>query len=587
MIPSHSEAPTIQTGASDELGADTDRLDRLLAPRLVRAFRAVEARDALALVEMADALWEALPEDLAPLIEEVLACGEFSMLSALLLVLPFERVQRAVPDFLLMAAEVDATLDKPYLLNLLIHRGGLRFRPRRRKGEDILGGAAARAFELAMATSSDRRGTQLVAEAYLGSPDDRETLDDARGRIRAPAFINFGDCVLAVTVGLAPEGLAIVSIDDTLSDLRASFGVNQAGEGAHEALAMDEAEAMRAMREWMDAVETEEEGTLMALDAELGALLQAAFEGDPVALRDPRVLRAWRAVVAARKERAFEDQQRGRERESGERAQSSRAVVASAARERMASERAALRAQRPKNGAELRSMTEAAKGDTLGGRLAAVNGRLGANPMFLSPQAAAASVAASLGVPAAALLSPIALVAAMGSATAVRGTLTPEAVASLRANAQSILGLTPLHIAAMAGNKEMIRDLLATGAVDPQALDAYGRSAFDAAVAAGVEDDDLLRDLEEGIDQESLREAAVYEAESRELAALRAAQSHAKDAPTQTPDPQTETPEAQKPSAPEAREAAHSARPQKTPEPAPSLASTLRPKSRTNGPRVH
>lgn len=488
---------------------------------LARAFEAIARDDALVLTTFREAICELDPQALAPLIEEALAHANFGVLSALLDALPFERIQTAVPDFLLLAALVDSSLDEPFVLNLLIHRGGLRYRPRPRKSRDRLVGEAARAFERALAAAADRSAAKLIADDYVASHQERRALEQAFASIplQARALIDYGDCVLDATLRVGPEGLEILAIADALTGARARLARDQMD------VALDTNQTVRAIRQSMAVAG---QGTHEAPNASIESLLNAVLAGDNLALRDPGVLSAWRAASAAHIIRALDSRRRSRERDHVALAPSALRLDASAALAR-----ATIVAQRPQNGAELRRLAQVAQSDTLGNRVAAaLNGRFGASPLFLSPSLAAASVASVMGLPAAAMASPMALVATLGTANAARAFVAPPAMSAAGANAQLALGLSPLHLAAMAGNSETVRELLAAGA-DAQATDVYGRTPLDVAVAAGVEDGELIADLEQGVAQEDLRKVAVWQAESREHAVLRAAhQAHAPAAET-------------------------------------------------------
>ncbi|CAJ3072094.1 ankyrin repeat domain-containing protein [Burkholderia pseudomallei] len=521
----------------------------LHAERLARAAQAIEARDSVALAGLRDALWSASLAELEPLIVEAVVRADFVVLSNLFDALPFDRIRAAVPNFCILAQAVDGALAEPFLINLLVHRGAALYWPElaqlRRKRKERRATAATRTIDPTWVASAAQRPpaptaplapTTAIAEGSGAGSMGRFTWGDGVApppALRAPGLIAFDDCLLAITIGVAEEGeaLTLVSIDDALTGADARLVREQA------LAELDADESLRAMREAKQTDEREATDTLAQVAGQtagdsIAAQLATLFAGDSPALHDPRVANALRAALARRAARAFDLRQRSRERESSQRAQS----ASKSERTSAAQARAVRLDQRARNGAELHRLAQQARAGAIGQRLnASMSARMGDNPLFLSPATVAANLATALGVPAAAMTSPAALVAVLGSANAARAFFSRSGVAALSANGPSALGLTPLHLAAMAGNIETVRELLAAGA-DAQALDLSGRSALDLAVAAGVEDADLLADLEEGTPQDVLREVAACQAESLERAALREAlvAQAAHDAPAQT-----------------------------------------------------
>ncbi|ABO55049.1 ankyrin repeat domain-containing protein [Burkholderia vietnamiensis] len=459
---SNNARPSGRGEPSEPLAA-TNKVEKVGEPRrLARARLAIEQGDAFLVGSMGDALWMAPPDELAPLLEEALARADYDVLSVLLDVLSFDKIQAALPDFLLLAALVDSTLDLPFVLDLLVRRGALPFRPRPRTAANKLYGPAAAAIAGATASMADRQAGEILAADQVATLAERQALEAALCSMQARALIDFGDCLLSASVELGPEGATLLAIDDALVGENA----RQAARDIDAVLA-DELRLGDALDDLSVGRDDDLADTRDVLGAELASLEAALARRSP----SKRLSRAQRAALSKRLARAFDGRRRG---EGKARAQRVDAAT-------QAQRQSVLTMARPRTGAELRRLARAVQSDTLARRLGDGLGmHFAGAPLLLAPSTPIAALATQMGVPPTLLAMPAAWVSALGTSAATKAAFSPATAGALAINANLGQGLTPLHVAAMAGNLEAVRELLDNGA-DPQAVDARGRRPLEAA----------------------------------------------------------------------------------------------------------
>ncbi|PRZ56394.1 ankyrin repeat protein [Paraburkholderia fungorum] len=514
---SDSQAGEAQT----ENAADTRTPAQIAhAESISRIREAARNGDAIELRREERDLLNASPEELAGVVEEAFAGRDFHVVNALIDVVGFQRIHAAIPDFLTLALLSDSDAGDPLLIDLLLRRGGLAWRAGPRKSAQT-SPEMANALLFAQKTTGEGAAIRQLADdagldldrqrataAIVGAHESRLAvgvdLGDGETQDFVRCLLNYGDVILDVTFAVTLAGLSPVEVSNVLHNKLIERSRKDSPDHSRD------------------------------LDIGPDGAIRGKAEGD--------VMRAIAADAGRRREATQHARQRAKLSVDGAARHASAAKHAEAVAEQGQRHRLLNTGPKLRDAAKGVLAPQAPANATQPAPLAAGNAAPSAaareprftnysRPLLIDVGDAMRSARQAdprANATLAAFFAPAQLVAMFGTGFAMQAMFGSGSNSSAQTTPLGS-GMSPLHIAAMAGNSDAVRWLLESGA-DAGAMDSMGRTAADIAAAMGFED--LTETIAGAIDRPLFLEQLALQDLERED---RVAAKHAKAAERHEP----------------------------------------------------